>query len=460
MASILNFGQENENYQDNCALFDRELNAFENCQTNPSEDGLEDIFSSQPKVSLDDLDQAKNRSQFSQSGLFYSHCEHSTDCLAESCPEFQLENAAHSFVEKSEETIQSYLVSEPDSELDQETEQSSKVSSKKTPKDSTQDRKKPANQTYISTLLGNERKFKAIQAEISSVLTTYQKFKDLDILYNNLKLITKSIYVENKHIAPERFRCPVSRMIARQIDSVVLGIERPDFPDLIFLDPRRHDQYIKKAFSKLKSIVYKQFKDQSTKIDAHKKIRNDFFIEDEAFNRIFGKESCNGLSKKAIEFILGFHFEKGQTDNKLFQHLFSISNFDKLTETMNKSTIDDVETNFLARIKKELESSETLSLKKLDKIITTGREFKTPFSFQENLLALSCLVDKFLRYSKKNHKPDLKDMFDNQTKKLEELSKHLEKQLREKKWLLSKQKKFRKSEIPAFLEKDPSSAPI
>jgi hypothetical protein len=461
MDSLLNFDNQDENELGKWPKFDGEYSSFESDQANTSEYELEDIFSSQPKLSLDGPEQKKKRSETSQSGLFYSQNEHSTDRSSDLGQEFQLENVEQSNLEEPEKTIKSTLVLDSESESDPETNQSTKESSKKSPKDSTKDRKKPAKKTFISRLLCDEPKFRAIQAEISAALTNYQKHKDLGTLYEKLAFITESIYVENKHIDPERIKCPVLRTIARQIDSVVLGIERADFPDLIFLDPRRHDQYIKKAFSKLKSTLYKPLKDHSTKICAHKKIQNDFFLEGEAFNRIFGHESCNGLSKKAIEFILGFHLEEDQTDNKLFQCLFSISNFERLIDLMNNSTVADVATNFLERIKKEVESEKTLCLLNLDKIITTGREFKTPFSSQENLLALSLLVTKFLKYCKKNeHKTHLNKMFDSQTKKLEELSKDLEKKLRDKKWLLSKQKKFRKSEIPAFLEKDPSSAPI
>lgn len=359
-------------------------------------------------------------------------------------------------LDKPENSITSKIVEGyPQFDDEQEYIDSSQKDSEDKQKAPKNDRKKPQKMTYIQSC--SQHEFKQLSDLCIAYNTNLQKLPHaFQRFLNDLKNLIGKIYQDTTYVNPDHIPDKLLRLFIRQIYSVILGTQRISRPNYVFLDPRRPDQYTKKAFSKLKTKLYKDFKSQTTKVDAHVRMRNDYDIDEERFNLIFGPKSSNGLSKEAIEFILGFHRREGETDNKLFNTLFSVKNIDDLLTLMQESTTEDIQTNFVNKISILIETP-NFSLDHLDKTINTGREFKTPFSFQENMLAVHLLIKKFLKpLKKKQPPPHLSQMIADQTKILVALLKELDYRLRQKGWVLNDVTKaeFKKSEIPSFLIKE------
>ena len=378
--------------------------------------------------------------------------------------DFNLDNLLTAFIDDESKSLPNLedaditsrkMTDQTDSDAEQQSKNCSENNSEEEQEAPKKDRKKPPKQTFIESCS------KSVIKELSDMcineLTKLKFGQNANYrLCDQLEEYLRVIYQENKFLDPDLIHCKPMRLILKQIYSVVLGTQRKERPNIVFLDPRRHDQYIKKAFSKMKTKLYKDFKKETTKIDAHVRMKNDLNIEQQAFDQIFGPKSSNGLAKQAIEFILGFYRKEGETDNRLFNSLFSTQNTEELLKSMEESTRDDIKTKFINKIEKLLHEGK-FSPSTLNKTISASREFKTPFSSQENLMALDLLVKKFLKYCKKNRSSGhLKEMIANQTRRLEELSRSLEDRLFKNKWTLkyAAKKEFKKSEIPSFLIRD------
>ena len=206
----------------------------------------------------------------------------------------------------------------------------------------------------------------------------------------------------------------------------------------------RKDQYVKKAWSKLKSSLYNKYKKPKTlKTTAHDMLKEELALNHEqVFENLFGSGTCDGLKVESIEHILA----NKSMFNKIFDHQF----FRELRAELDSQTLKDIEVNFLKKLESyldinggEKEKSETTSRFRSD------RSVKTPFTFLENNTSLIILVDQFIKQLKKTSAiPESEKV--SQKNKLESLRKELTDYARTKGWVLEGCK-FKKSEIVSFL---------
>ncbi len=164
---------------------------------------------------------------------------------------------------------------------------------------------------------------------------------------------------------------------------------------LIFM---RKDQYVKKAWSKLKTTIYARYKGPKTlKSVAQQQIRAELACESEqVFENLFGSGTCDGLKSESIEFILN--------NDQTFRTIFTNEFFRLVREALNRQTHHDIEINFVNKLDKYLTGSEE-GRASATAHFRTRRSVKTPFTFLENNTALAVLVDQFIKKLKNMQMP-------------------------------------------------------
>jgi hypothetical protein len=209
---------------------------------------------------------------------------------------------------------------------------------------------------------------------------------------------------------------------------------------LIFM---RKDQYVKKAWSKLKTMIYSKHKRPKTlKTAAHEKLRQELVFEAEAdkvFENLFGSGTCDGLKVESIEYII--------SNENIFKMIFNKEFFRKLREELNKQTLHDIKVNFLNKLDGYLTGAEG-GREEAMAHFRADRSVKTPFTFLENNTSLVILVDQFIKQLKKMDGAGKEPLTNTLTSLREELTKYAD--LR--KWTLSGCK-FKKSEIVSFVSR-------
>lgn len=280
---------------------------------------------------------------------------------------------------------------------------------------------------------------------------------------NRIKLLGRlrdcihSIFLDHNFVHPQKEQ-PFIAVILHQLYSTILpnyNHRNPTATDqraaqhnLVLMEMKRSDQYVKKFWSKLKVIIYSKFKTESNKrADAFSQITEKFGFKTEdtiTFENLFGKDVKHGLKKTTIEFIL--------TRPKLFKDIFNNKTFETACNQMATGTSQDCETNILNKIESLCDNSgadqQKSLLDYLDDQISVERKFKKPFSCMENNLAALQFLDKFIKRIEKlkNLKADARTEFNN---KLSQLKKDLETTAKNNKWVPPF--KHKKAEIISFL---------
>jgi hypothetical protein len=134
---------------------------------------------------------------------------------------------------------------------------------------------------------------------------------------------------------------------------------------LIFM---RKDQYVKKAWSKLKTTLGLELLQNLTDC----------------------KES-HWLTVNTVKRIL--------TDETIFNQIFDHDAFRKTRTNLNKQTNHDIETIFLSRFRPFFAGDQTIE--DVASYFQQGRCVKTPFTYLENNTSLIVLLDQFTRQLKK-----------------------------------------------------------
>ena len=204
----------------------------------------------------------------------------------------------------------------------------------------------------------------------------------------------------------------------------------------------RKDQYVKKAWSKLKTVLYSKFKNPKTlKTNAQEQLKEELaFNHKQAFENLFGSSTCDGLKVESIEYIL--------SNDSTFSKIFETTFFKKLREELNLQTLHDIEINFLKKLDPFL-SGEQGGWEKSKEKLRKDRAVKTPFTYLENNTALVVLVDQFIKQLKKTTVVSEAKKVSLSTR-LTSLRKYLVEFAETRKWTLPGCK-FKKSEIVSFL---------
>ena len=207
---------------------------------------------------------------------------------------------------------------------------------------------------------------------------------------------------------------------------------------LIFM---RKDQYVKKAWSKLKTMIYSKHKRPKTlKTAAHEKLRQELAFEaDKVFENLFGSGTCDGLKVESIEYII--------RNENIFKMIFNKEFFRKLREELNKQTLHDIKVNFLNKLDGYLTGAEG-GREEAMAHFRADRSVKTPFTFLENNTSLVILVDQFIKQLKKMDGAGKEPLTNTLTSLRDELTKYAD----TRKWTLSGCK-FKKSEIVSFVSR-------
>ena len=263
----------------------------------------------------------------------------------------------------------------------------------------------------------------------------------------------REIYEKNRlfdldEIAEEAVRGSLQLILPLIFDSC--NPEDPTCPDqrtgankaklLIFM---RKDQYVKKAWSKLKTMIYSKHKRPKTlKTAAHEKLRQELVFEAEAdkvFENLFGSGTCDGLKVESIEYII--------RNENIFKMIFNKEFFRKLREELNKQTLHDIKVNFLNKLDGYLTGAEG-GREEAMAHFRADRSVKTPFTFLENNTSLVILVDQFIKQLKKMDGAGKEPLTNTLTSLRDELTKYAD----TRKWTLSGCK-FKKSEIVSFVSR-------
>lgn len=206
----------------------------------------------------------------------------------------------------------------------------------------------------------------------------------------------------------------------------------------------RKDQYVKKAWSKVKTSLYNKHKKPKTlKTAAHEKLKQELAFEDmQVFENLFGSGTCDGLKVESIEYILA----NQSAFKKIFDHQF----FRELRDELDAQTMHDIETNYLKKLEPYLaEGAGEKQRAEVAGHFRSDRSVKTPFTCLENNTSLIILVDQFIKQLKKTTilaegaKVSLMST-------LTSLRNELTQYARTKNWMLEGAK-FKKSEIASFL---------
>jgi hypothetical protein len=204
----------------------------------------------------------------------------------------------------------------------------------------------------------------------------------------------------------------------------------------------RKDQYVKKAWSKLKTSLYSTYKKPKTlKTTAHDQLKKELSLDhDDVFENLFGSNTCDGLKVESINYILANEC----IFNKIFDHCF----FRKLRGELNDQTIHDIEINFLKKFDPYFQGEQD-GAQKAASHFRNDRSVKTPFTFLENNTSLIILLDQFIKQLKKidSISEANKQLMKN---RLTSIREELIAYAQAKNWVLTGCK-FKKSEIVSFL---------
>jgi hypothetical protein len=211
--------------------------------------------------------------------------------------------------------------------------------------------------------------------------------------------------------------------------------------NLRMLKTKRRDQYIKKVWSRLRTVIYLEYKKPKTsKVTALNNLKLNFDCSDSKeskFENFFGKEASKGLSRETENYILD--------NNTIFYHVFNFKFFEGLRLALNKQTRREISVNLVSNFRRFLEGNEDLPTL-MKKMSPHKKEVKKPFTYQENNTALLLLIDNFQKcLLNKND-----EAANNKKATLIALSKQVKDYADEKGWILH-ENNFRKNKIISFL---------
>jgi hypothetical protein len=215
----------------------------------------------------------------------------------------------------------------------------------------------------------------------------------------------RQIYEQNRLVDLEEIADKKARATIQMVMSVIcesFDPQDPTRPDDIkgctrkikLLAFMRKDQYVKKAWSMVKILLYSPYKNSKTlKSTAHNNLKKDLFLNDDnVFQNLFGSNTCDGLKVESVKYILTSEC----IFNKIFDHCF----FRKLRRELNNQTIHEIEINFLKKFDPYFQGEQDRPQKAASHF-RKDRSVKTPFTFLENNTSLIILLDKFIKQLKK-----------------------------------------------------------
>jgi hypothetical protein len=237
--------------------------------------------------------------------------------------------------------------------------------------------------------------------------------------YDRLYQILRQFFLEMRLTDASSIKCPSTRAVFQGFLDHVLqhgSQDRFDYsasagnrgPKLRQLKPKRRDQYIKKAHSKLKTIVFAERKKVKTpKSKTLQKIRKDFdfgkgkrleskapqcITDEDCFENLFGSRVQKGLLDPTIDHIL-LH------KPKLFRELFNQRMMKKrLIEALRMQTEHDIKANLIVRVQVELGSGADAKLSDCKRVFSNeAKHFKKPFTQFENILSVYFFIGCFVR---------------------------------------------------------------
>ena len=209
---------------------------------------------------------------------------------------------------------------------------------------------------------------------------------------------------------------------------------------------KRTDQYVKKFWSRAKTIIYSSLKDDKLKSVALDEIRKLYeFNESDAtqFENLFGSEVKHGLKKETIIFIL--------SHSKIFDSIFNVKFFNNVISQMETQTEKDIDTNIIKKLAVIFEQkSEKSIIESIASEIDVDRKFKKPFTKSENLRACIEFVGKFFKCCNKPIPGISESIRSSRKESINKIKVILDKKMTDSKWAPTKQK-FKKSELVSCL---------
>ena len=212
-----------------------------------------------------------------------------------------------------------------------------------------------------------------------------------------------------------------------------VSIGASDVKLLIFM---RRDQYVKKAWSKVKIMVCKrQERPKILEPVAGDQLGQGQPEIKDIFDNVFGKGPCDCLKMKTIEYII--------RNYTLFRMIFNLEFFYNLREELNKETLQDIKDLLLKKLYRYLAGLKG-GWEEAEAHFRADLLVKTPFTFLQNNASLIFLVNQFF---KQLHKMEMNGADKARKKKtLTSLRKKLIKYANTRNWTLIS-RNFWKSEI-------------
>jgi hypothetical protein len=300
-----------------------------------------------------------------------------------------------------------------------------------------------------------------------------QKFNATAVL-EELHTIFKKFFIEVKLEDPSNIHNPETRWILQGFLENILKngfpgeLVKPNSqgkmgPKRMLLKPKRSDQYIKKAHSKLKTIVFTERKTgKEKKCKTLQKIRRDFEFglgkskkqaldsmtqsDEKCFQNLFGGQVYQGLRDPTIDHIL-LH------KPNLLKELFKVSLMKQLLRELGDQTQHDIQANLMTRLRVELQSGALQRPIEWSSIFSKdAKHFKKPFTQMENIFAVYFFIESFVRRcqvleisQRKNLKMKMKRLKDLQSRLLKSASQLLN-------WEIKPP--FNKQEVDSFVMYD------
>jgi hypothetical protein len=311
--------------------------------------------------------------------------------------------------------------------------------------------KEPKKTSFIRKCLESRTHFSELLHQVNNHWSVDDaKYKKLG---KTIRDLISGIYTQHIFAKPQDQRDPVIQLVLHQLYSIIIPNYDPNNPtttdergkkfNLILMEIKRSDQYVKKFWSKLKLIIYSSFKSESIKrAEALNQISEKFGlgVDSSTFENLFGSNVKHGLKKTTIEFILNHP--------KLFKEIFSQKNFTKAIVELQDGLELDCETNIINKVEIFLQKPSPNFEFLLDQI-SDERKFKKPFTYLEINIAAQQFLDKFIKRIKtvqgisSERKPLLE-------KTLNDLKTSLLSTAKTNNWLVPF--KHKKSEIISFLK--------
>lgn len=245
-----------------------------------------------------------------------------------------------------------------------------------------------------------------------------QKFNATAVL-EELHTIFKRFFVEVKLEDPSNIHNPETKRIFQGFLDNILKNGYPGElaktnsqgkmgPKRMQLKPKRSDQYIKKAHSKLKTIVFNERKTgKEKKCKTLQKIKRDFeFVQgknkkqaldsmmesdEKCFQNLFGDQVRQGLRDPTIDHIL-LH------KPDLLKDLFNVPMIMRLLLELDEQTEHDIEANLMVRLRVELQFGALQRPIEWSSVFSKDtKHFKKPFTQVENIFAVYFFVESFVR---------------------------------------------------------------